>query len=392
MANSKNTLSNITFRNNNIELKPFTNMMLILTNNCNLRCSYCYEQGHGYDPSKNMSFETAKKSVDLFFNQIPNSVKRTSIHFFGGEPHIAFDLMKKIINYTYNHRTIGGYEGEKYNYVVNTNGVILNDEIFSLYSELGKKINIRVSVDGYKENHDITRKTIDGKGSWSIVEKNLYKYRILKEEYGVKVGLVNTINKANCKDIYYNFINLYELTGMNIGTLFVHEDNMTDNDFQMIKEQVGRLHDYCVKQNMRFSICNVKRKKNNNSGITICSAGTRSFTVDHRGNISPCHRCYFNDMGSMYNMGNLEAGISVPKRAFMHEINNINMLPEKCRKCNPIIRHKCHICFSTNKKVYDNPHSIPSKYCLFQKELYYMLLDKELMLSKIISHKEDIFK
>lgn len=391
MENSKNTMNNIIFENQHVELKPFTNIMLITTNNCNLRCSYCYEKNHDYDPNKNMSIETAKKAVDLFFKQIPSNINRTSITFFGGEPHIAFDLMKEVINYSYNHRTIGGYKGNNYNYVVNTNGVILTDEMFSLYSKLGKKINVRVSVDGYKENHDLTRRTIDGKGSWSMLEKNLLKYRLLKEKYGVQVGLVNTINKANCKDIYYNYTMLYELTGMNIGTLFVHEDNLKDEDFEIIKKQVGMLHDYCVKRKMRFSVCNIKMKNVNNSNNSLCSSGVRSFTVSHEGNIYSCMRCYFNNMENMY-MGNLEDGISVAKRLFMREINNVNMLPEKCRSCNPIIRHKCHICFAANYKVYNNPHSMPSKYCLFQKELYYMLLEKELQASKRMQEKEDVFE
>gem|GEM_PF-6905308 len=388
MENIQNSMS---FLNNNVELKPFTNMMLIITNNCNLRCSYCYEKNHDYDSNKNMSLETAKKAVDLFFKQIPPNVKRASITFFGGEPHMAFDLMKEVVKFSYNHRTIGGYGGNQYNYVVNTNGVILNDEIFSLYSKLGPKVNIRISVDGYKDNHDITRKTIDGSGSWSMLEKNLLRYRILKEQYGVKISLLNTINKANCKDIYYNYTTLYELTGMKIGTLFVHEDNLTEEDFETIKEQVGRLHDYCVERKMRFSLCNIKMKNMSNSNTSICGSGVSSFTVNHEGNIYSCMRCYFNDMGSMY-MGNVENGISVSKRLFMRDINNVNMLPEKCRNCNPIIRRKCHICIAANYKVYNNLHYVPSKYCIFQKELYYMLLEKEAEASKVKIYKEDVFE
>lgn len=392
MEYSKNMRNDTSFQNNEMEMKPFTNMMLIITNNCNLRCSYCYEKNHSYDPNKNMSLETAKKAVDLFFKQIPENINRTSITFFGGEPLMAFDLMKEVINYSYSHRTIGRYKGNNYNYVINTNGVILNDEMFLLYSKLGKKINIRVSVDGYKDKHDITRRTIDGSGSWSMLEKNLLKYRILKEKYGCKINLVNTINKANCKEIYYNYTTLFELTGMNIATLFVHEDNLTDKDFEIIKEQTGMLHDYCVNRKMRFSLCNIKGESKRNTNGSICNAGIGSFTVSHEGNIYPCHRCYFNDMGSMYTMGNVDVGISKTKRAFMNEINNMNMMPEKCRICNPVIRRKCHICFTTNKKVYNNPHDIPSKFCLFQKELYYMLLEKETEASNRINQKEDVFE
>ncbi|AGF55463.1 uncharacterized protein B0P06_000443 [Clostridium saccharoperbutylacetonicum] len=387
--------NNLRVHNNEAISTHFTNMMLIITNSCNLRCSYCYEKNHEYDPNKDMTLEIAKKSVDLFFEQIPEKENRTSITFFGGEPLMAFDLMKEIIKYSYNHKTIGGYKGSGYNYVVNTNGTILTDEMFLLFSKLGHKINIRISVDGYKDNHDVTRKTILGNGSWDILKENLMKYKILKEKYGVKVGLINTINKSNCKDIYYNYSSLYELTGMNIGYLFVHEDKLDEKDFEIIKEQVEKLHNYCIKRKMRFSICNVVSNKNEinvQNNAPICSAGVRSFTVNHKGKIYPCHRCYFNNMGSMYTMGDVYSGISRHKIQFMCDINNMNMLPEKCRQCDFIIRRNCHICFTTNKKVYNDPYKIPIEYCMFQKELYYMLREKEAQALKLNRYEEDVFE
>jgi len=183
--------------------------MLIVTESCNLRCTHCYEAQRGYNKTKTMSWQTAKKAVDLFLKQVPPEIDRTSITFFGGEPTLEFDLIKEVINYTRDHRTLGSYTGERYNYVLNTNGILLSESMLNLYKQLGRKISIRVSVDGYAENQNVVRKTKDGQGSWEIVKKNLFLYRELKENYGVRVNLVTTISKNTYKNIYLDYTRLY---------------------------------------------------------------------------------------------------------------------------------------------------------------------------------------
>lgn len=83
-------------------------MVLNLTENCNLRCRYCY-LSEEYQFTRNrtenrMSFETAKKAVDRYFSylerikkKIPN--KKAGITFYGGEPLLEFSLIKRIVNY-----------------------------------------------------------------------------------------------------------------------------------------------------------------------------------------------------------------------------------------------------------------------------------------------------
>ena len=154
-----------------IPMRHFRDMMLIITERCNLRCNYCYESRHDYQTNNVMSWETAKKALDFFFEQIPPQVEKISISFFGGEPHLAFNVLQQAVEYSYSHRTIGGYSGDDYNYSINTNGTILTDEMYQFYSELGKKgISESVSTD-MERTHDVNRKTADGRGSWALVKK-----------------------------------------------------------------------------------------------------------------------------------------------------------------------------------------------------------------------------
>jgi uncharacterized protein len=366
-------------------MRTFNNMMLILTEGCNLRCPYCYESvnADSYNNKKTMPWPIAKKALDLFFNQIPEQMVYASITFFGGEPTLKYDLIRKVIETSFGHRTLGGYIGNKANYIINTNGTILSGDMFDFFSKLGNKLDIRISVDGYKSNHDRTRKTIGGSGSWILLEKNLSKYKVLKTKFGVRVHLSNTINKSSYEHIYENYKNLYELSGMQIGYLFVHEDNWEYEDFEVIKKQVILLHDYCLQQKMRFPLCNIKGYSNPSTKIknskcnNICAAGVNSFTVSYNGNIYPCHRSYFYGLEDMFKLGNIDTGFDYSKRVLLYEVNDLNRLPLKCQMCNPVIRKRCHVCFASNKHAYGDYFTISDNYCLLMKELYYLLLERE---------------
>jgi uncharacterized protein len=72
-------------------LPKMSYMELILTDQCNLRCSYCFEKDKN---PHNMSDETALAAVDFLMEE-SGPMKRVTILFFGGEPLLRFDLIKK---------------------------------------------------------------------------------------------------------------------------------------------------------------------------------------------------------------------------------------------------------------------------------------------------------
>lgn len=353
----------------------FNNIMLIITEACNLRCPHCYEAQHSYKESKTMSWTTAKKAVDLFLQQVPPEMEHTSITFFGGEPTLEFDLIQKVVNYTYDHRTLGGCSRDYYNYVINTNGTILTDSMINFYKQLGPKINIRVSVDGYAENQNVVRIMKGGQGSWESVKKNLLTFRELNENFGVRVNLVTTISKLNYKNIYSDYTKLYEMTSLPIGFLFVIEQDWCDEDFAEIKRQVLKLHLWCIERNRRFSICDIRFRRHTSDNI--CASGVTSFTVNPAGTIYPCHRCYFYNSDETYRLGDVESGISPEKRAMMLALNSVDRLPKECRKCDPILRGRCHVCFASNEKTSGNLYKVPPSFCDLTKDLHRLLTEQE---------------
>jgi uncharacterized protein len=143
----------------------FLKCTLILTDKCNLACSYCYAQ----KKNSTMLLETAQKIVDFVFS---NSRKDETIQFgfFGGEPLLEFDLIKGITKLIRGHSSFRPYQTS---ISIATNGTIFSEEISDFFAE--NDITPCFSCDGPPEIHDLNRHFPDGRGSSTFVESNIKK-------------------------------------------------------------------------------------------------------------------------------------------------------------------------------------------------------------------------
>lgn len=150
-------------------------LVLEITQKCNLRCRYCvysesYPGVRGYNP-KDMDEDTALKAIDLYFSLLRegrayNPYREPSVAFYGGEPLLNFELIKTCINHiTQNYKDFNPH------FVMTTNSTLLSEEIVAFLSE--HQCEIVVSIDGPKEEHDRNRVFPDGTGSFDIIMKNV---------------------------------------------------------------------------------------------------------------------------------------------------------------------------------------------------------------------------
>ena len=51
-------------RARDVERKDMTSIYLMMTNRCNMNCSYCYEREFFKDNKKDITLDTAKRAVD----------------------------------------------------------------------------------------------------------------------------------------------------------------------------------------------------------------------------------------------------------------------------------------------------------------------------------------
>ena len=81
-----------------IEKLDICDMTLLVTQKCNLRCEYCFGDGGEYKNIGIMSFEVAKRAIDFLYEHSRNT-KDIVILFFGGEPLINFEVIKRSVGY-----------------------------------------------------------------------------------------------------------------------------------------------------------------------------------------------------------------------------------------------------------------------------------------------------
>jgi len=170
-------------------------LVLGITENCNLDCKYCtfgkcfseYRQ-HSLHT---MPFPVAKKAITDFLDK---ATKLSSISFYGGEPLLEFDLIKKIVHFGEKYAT---QLGKRVKFAFTTNGTLLVKEVINFIVE--HDINVVISLDGDKMSHDSNRvfKNVRSKktnliGSYDTVWENI---RLFIERYpqyanrGLKITL-----------------------------------------------------------------------------------------------------------------------------------------------------------------------------------------------------------
>ncbi|MEG1073189.1 MAG: 4Fe-4S cluster-binding domain-containing protein, partial [Oscillospiraceae bacterium] len=105
---------------------PIKALCLHVSHDCNLRCRYCFAStgDFGTGHRLTMDFETAKRAIDFVIEK-SGSRRNIEVDFFGGEPLMAMDTVKKTVAYA---RSIEEEHGKCFRFTITTNGVLLDDE------------------------------------------------------------------------------------------------------------------------------------------------------------------------------------------------------------------------------------------------------------------------
>src|SRR5919109_2345419 len=146
---------------------PLQTLVVNVTNQCNLACTYCYEYGedkivdteNGKQP-KFMSEATARDAVDFMLKESGAS-PRAHVTFFGGETLLNFPVLKTTVAYA---RRRAAEMGKAVDFSLTTNATLLRPEIVEFLIE--NEVGVTVSIDGPKEMQDKFRVFHNGAGSY----------------------------------------------------------------------------------------------------------------------------------------------------------------------------------------------------------------------------------
>lgn len=144
----------------------FLSCELLLTTSCNISCTYCIARDLD---AAIMDNEVGKAAIDMFIS-LSDGAKLLGITFTGGEPLLYFPSLKFLTNYA---RLCANDAGMKVDYVLKTNGTILNNKIIAFLAE--QNFKVVVSIDGLPKIHNKFRKGSGGQATQQKVIMNIKK-------------------------------------------------------------------------------------------------------------------------------------------------------------------------------------------------------------------------
>ena len=336
-------------------------LILQVTQQCNLRCSYCVYSGNykhtRTHSNKRMSFETAKKAIDFF---LARSTEKAEIvvGFYGGEPLLEFELIQRCVEYLNSQ-----VEGKRIKYNMTTNGTLLTESIVDYLVE--QDIQIHISLDGSKEEHDANRRFANAKGSFDVILENIRKIKEAYPEYEKNIVILTTINPHNHLQCVLEFFDADETLNdnhiifSNLVENNLREEVMYDREFyrvrnyeyiKMLFSLAGKLdkkHVSRLMQSSRGYFNTMKNRLHSHEALAPpvhhggpCLPGVQRLFVDVNGALYPCERV--SEDLEFYKIGTLDTGFNLEK---MQKILNIGKITEEeCKTCWNL--RNCSLCSS----------------------------------------------
>lgn len=292
--------------------EPVQTLCLLLIQDCNMRCRYCYGDGGSYGtPGQLMSLAIATQAVEFLLAQLP-SRGTGNIVFFGGEPLMCWNLLKAITLYV---RSREAEEQKHINLSVTTNGTLLTDAKIRFLHE--NQVTAAISLDGPAEIHDRMRVFANGSGSYGVILPKLLKLTQVQERLYLRATL-------DPKDPQITKVVDHLLQ---LGASLVHcepasdmigdkEVGLSTEEVDNLKREYHKLKDECIRIIQKEARCppvylfvDILRRLAQTSQRRYygCGMGRTYLAVSADGDIFPCHRFVGQ---AEYCLGNLRSDLS----------------------------------------------------------------------------------
>jgi uncharacterized protein len=280
---------------------PLTTMVLNVTNQCNLACTYCYEYGEDKivdtengKKAKFMSEQTARESVDFMLRE-SGANKMAHLTFFGGETLMNFPVLKFALSYA---REQAAAMGKDVDFSLTTNATLLRPETIEWLAE--NRVGVTISIDGPKEMQDQFRVFKNGTGSYDIVAPKIRELlrRHRSRPIGARVTL--TSQTLDIRKIFKHLteeIGFWEVGFAPVTTAPNRDYAIPDSGFDHMLGQFRALAQEFLQASIEgrhHGFSNVKDTLEEiHKGISKaypCGAGLGLLGVSTDGDVGLCHR------------------------------------------------------------------------------------------------------
>jgi len=329
--------------------RKLSKITLQLTQDCNLRCTYCvYTENEDSlqrtHSRKKMTWETVEKSIDFLWSRSVDS-QFINVGFYGGEPLLEFSLIKRTIAHC-NEK----FRGKNTTYNITTNGTLLTDEMIRYFIE--HNVSVMISLDGPKEINDRNRVFVDGSGTFDAVMERIRRIKqtfpALAEKLHISVVL-DTENDYDCVNEFY-----VSLDDLDFSVSYIDNDHKSAESYSYSEDyiaksvyhrflsllaQFGRVpkSEFSVSANASIErVVSEHRLVGRGASLHAvdspsgpCIPGQLRLFVTADGNFIPCERV--NETSPAMNIGNLDDGFYLENAL---RILNFGKISEgECVKC-----------------------------------------------------------
>jgi uncharacterized protein len=164
-------------------------LILLPTEKCNFRCTYCYE-----DFELGKMSETTQVALERFIERRIPDLNLLKFSWFGGEPLVAKDVVLRLARFA---KEKCDAHGVTFSGGLTTNAYILDAALARELIELHQDF-FQITLDGWQEGHDALRKRADGRGTFDTIWHNLKQLRSLELSFEVVVRVhVRRDNQEN---------------------------------------------------------------------------------------------------------------------------------------------------------------------------------------------------
>jgi len=309
--------------------QEYTSVYLLMTQDCNLACPYCYQPREFRQKGSEISKAVIDDTVNFVFKHFDEAKVKFSI--FGGEPFLNFTMIKYLAD-TY----------QMFPYVVTTNGLCLIEDVsirdWIIKHKYHLKLSISITALKQKFGQDYLKTAqpvldlvklvggdvhyvIDDPETPGVFEEVKYLF-----EYPVPVV---RISAARHWDLIKEKNEAYK-------ELF---KKLSDYIYFTGEPKFGRSQwDVALKNNLYRKLKGISLKQ---VPPTFCGCGYLYLAVNNKGELYPCD--FFANFPE-FKIGDIYSGFNETALFFKKMGDWLNELYEDCRNCEVCADHDIRLC------------------------------------------------
>lgn len=155
-------------------------LVLLASEDCNLRCEYCYE-----DFARGTMKPWVRDGIKKYVQKNVPKISSLSVAWFGGEPLYGWEAIEDLAPFF--HATAAAHGLTLYSNMT-TNGYLLTPDIAAKLLSWGI-MHYQVTIDGSPEDHNRTRPARNGEPTFDVIFRNLLELKKRPENFLMEVRI-----------------------------------------------------------------------------------------------------------------------------------------------------------------------------------------------------------